>query len=402
MKIASSWSVDQESRQAAVEAYNMILKKLLAPPQFMIVHSSCEYDNKEIIKQLRLLSSNTPIQGGTSCFGVMTENGFHTRNNKGLGILGICDPEGSYGVGIADSKNSPEKAAIRALDQALIQAKRPGEVPIVIIISIHPGYEDQVIRTIEEHVGSNVPIIGGTSADNDMTGQWKQFANDTVASEAISIAAIFPSADIGYAFHSGYEPTNHAGIVTRADGRILYEIDHKPAALVYNNWTKGIANNILRYGGSLVPAATFSPLGNQVVQIGGIPYYRLAYPTEVLENKALKLFAEVVEGSDVVLMKGTHDSLSTRCGRVASVAIESAPFKAEEVQGALVLFCTGCMLAIQDRMSESVTGLNSILKDAPFLCAFTLGEQGCFLGGENRHGNLMIAVLTFGLTKLEQ
>jgi len=27
---------------------------------------------------------------------------------------------------------------------------------------------------------------------------------------------------------------------------------------------------------------------------------------------------------------------------------------------------------------------------------FTLGEQGCFPGGENRHGNLMICATLFG------
>jgi len=27
---------------------------------------------------------------------------------------------------------------------------------------------------------------------------------------------------------------------------------------------------------------------------------------------------------------------------------------------------------------------------------FGLGEQGCFIGGENRHGNLMVVVIVFG------
>ena len=54
------------------------------------------------------------------------------------------------------------------------------------------------------------------------------------------------------------------------------------------------------------------------------------------------------------------------------------------------------MFSIQDRIPEIVSGLNGALDHAPFLCAFTLGEQGCFIEGENRHGNLMIVVLAFG------
>ena len=39
--------------------------------------------------------------------------------------------------------------------------------------------------------------------------------------------------------------------------------------------------------------------------------------------------------------------------------------------------------------------LQAALPGIPFLGSFTFGEQGCFPGGENRHGNLMISVLLF-------
>ncbi|MDZ7260884.1 MAG: FIST C-terminal domain-containing protein [candidate division KSB1 bacterium] len=401
MKIASAWSIDPNAEVAATKAYEMLSEKLEGVPQLMLVHSSCAYDNETVVRRLRSLAPGVPLQGGTSCLGVMTEDGFHTKEGKGLGILGVHDPDGSYGVGIADSRNDPKAAAQSALNQALAQAARPGEVPSAVLITNHPGHEDLVIRAIEEHIGANVPIIGGTSADNDMSGQWQQFANDTVSRQAVSVATLFPSGDIGYAFHSGYEPTSYRGKVTRAEDRILHEIDSRPAAQVYNEWTGGLISDVLPEGGSLVPRATFSPLGNRVGQVGGIPYYRLSYPVAVVQNKALLLFTEVVpEGNEIVLMTGTHDSLATRAGRVASAAIDAAPFGTDETQGALVLFCTGCMLAIQDRMHESVASIRSALEGAPFLCAFTLGEQGCFIGGENRHGNLMVAVVVFGPMKV--
>jgi hypothetical protein len=54
------------------------------------------------------------------------------------------------------------------------------------------------------------------------------------------------------------------------------------------------------------------------------------------------------------------------------------------------------MLAVQERMDEAAEDLKMALHGTPFLCSFTLGEQGCFIGGENRHGNLMVASLLFG------
>ncbi|MFO7598224.1 MAG: FIST N-terminal domain-containing protein [Candidatus Desulfacyla sp.] len=402
MKIASAWSTEPNPETAAAQAYDMLVKKLHDTPRLMLVHSSCEYDNREMVSRLRSLAPGVPLHGGTSCLGVMTEAGFHTREGKGMGILGILDPGGDYGVGISDAGNNPERAAISAVDQALAQAGRPGEVPAAVLTSNYPGHEDGVIRAIEEYIGVDVPIIGGTSADNDMSGRWQQFGNDVVSAQAISVAALFPSGDISYAFHSGYEPTRFRGRVTRAEDRILHEIDNRPAAEVYNEWTEGLIAHVLPVGGSLVPTTTFSPLGNQVGYVGRIPYYRLSYPVEVVQNEALLLFAEVVpEGSEIVLMTGTHDSLATRAGRVAGVAVEAAPFGMDEVEGAMVLFCAGCMLAIQDRMGTALADLNSALSGSPFLCAFTLGEQGCFIGGENRHGNLMVAALVFGPMKLE-
>jgi len=396
MKIEVGWSVNPLAEKAVEEAYSGLFARLQGHPHMLLLHSSVKIDNEAAVRRLRALAPNVPIHGGTSCNGVLTGDGYHTRDGSGLGLLGIRDPEGSYGVGIYDLGEDAPRATQSALDQALAQADRAGEVPAVILISSPPGQEEFIIRAIERHVGSGVPIIGGTAADNDMSGQWQQFGGDRVARQAVSIAALFPSADIGYAFHSGYEPTEHRGRVTRAAGRVLYEIDHRPAARVYNEWTDGLISAVLPGGGSLVPTASMTPLGNPVGRVGDVPYYRLAYPVEVVESEALALFTDVQQDGEIVLMTGTRDSLVSRAGRVAAAAIDNAPFQANQVQGALVLFCTGCMLAVQDRLQESAENLRHVLHDAPFLCAFTLGEQGCFIGGENRHANLMIAVLAFG------
>jgi len=399
MKIASAWSTKSDEDRAATEAYEMLLEKLQGVPQLMLVHCSCNYDNEKLVRRLCELAPGVPLQGGTSCLGVMTDAGVHSHEGRGFGILGLHDPEGGYGVGIAESKGDPEAAVTSALDTALTNSGRPGELPSAVIITNYPGEEERVIGAIEKHLGSKVPIIGGTSADNDMSGQWEQFGNDTVCREAISVATLFPTGEIGYAFHSGYEPTKHRGIVTRADGRVLYEVDGRPIVQVYNEWTGGLLDDVLPEGGSLVPAASFSPIGRHVKKVGDISYFTLSYPVELLADHGLLLFTDISEGDEVVLMTGNCDSLVTRGGRVAKVAVKAAEFNEEEVEGALVLYCTGCMLSVQDRLPEVVADLKTGLHNVPFLCSFTLGEQGCFIGGENRHANLMIAVLVFGPRK---
>lgn len=399
MKIASAWSTQSDEHEAATEAYLSLFEQLEAAPQLILAHSSCAYDNERLLGRLSELAPSIPLQGGTSCLGIITETGFHSEEEIGLGLLGILDPEGGYGVGVAELKGNVNSSVSRALNQALIKAGRPGELPAAVIVTQYPGKEEVVIDAIEGYFGSRVPIIGGTSADNDMSGQWQQFANEAVYQEAVSIATLFPTGNVAYAFHSGYEPTGYRGRVTRAKGRILHEIDGRSAGLVYKEWTGALTDDVWPHGGSLVPAASFSPIGRPVGQIGGISYHRLSYPVELLNDHSLQLFTNIEEDDEVVLMSGTPESLITRPGRVVNFALESAEFGEDEVQGALVLFCTGCMLSVKDSLSEVVEGLRRSLGSAPFLGTFTLGEQGCFLGGENRHGNLMIAVLLFGSQK---
>jgi len=396
MKVASSWSTLPDPQAAANEAYENLFKKLQKPPDLLFVHSSSAYDNQAVLDRLHLKAPDVPMQGGTSCLGVISEEGFHTRNQYGIGLLGIHDPEGDYGVGIAEYGDDPEKATISALVQALDMASRPGETPAAIVMTSCPGKEESNISAIEAYLGSSIPILGGTSADNDMSGQWQQFGNGASCREGISIAVLFPSGDVSYAFHSGYEPTQHRGRVTEAHDRILLKIDDRPAAEVYNEWTGGLISDTLPGGGSLVPTANFTPIGHQVGEVGGIPYFRLSYPVAVLPDRSIQFFAAVQPKKEIVLMKGTPDSLVNRPGRVAESAIEAAAFHREEIQGGLFLFCAGCMLAVEERMGEVVNVLNKTLQGKPFLCSFTLGEQGCFIGGENRHGNLMIASLLFG------
>lgn len=396
MKIATSWSTNPDPIQAAEQAYTSLIGKMAEMPQIMLVHASCLYDGNVLLGRLSELAPGVPMQGGTSCLGVMTEDGFHTENGFGIGLLGIWDPEGAYGVGIADLGDHPHAAVQTALKMAFAQAGRPGEVPSAVLVGNVPGHEELVIRTIEEFVGSGVPIIGATSADNDMSGQWRQFANNRVSKAGVSVAVLFPSGEVGFSFHSGYEPAGPRGMATKASGRILYEIDERPAARVYNEWTNGLISGILPAGGGMVPTATFSPLGNPVGQVRGVSYYRLSYPVEALPGEALLLFTEVEQDSEIALMRGTPDNLLHRTGKAATAALDAAPFSAKDVRGALVLFCTGSMLAVQERMEEARKNFSAALQGAPFLCTFGLGEQGCFIGGENRHGNLMVVVMVFG------
>lgn len=67
-----------------------------------------------------------------------------------------------------------------------------------------------------------------------------------------------------------------------------------------------------------------------------------------------------------------------------------------DVAGGLVIYCAGCRLAVGDELDAVRQQLNEAFDGAPNVAAFTFGEQGCLLGGENHHDNLMISAAVFG------
>lgn len=284
MKIATAWSTAELVDEAVRESFGAIRDRLGADPEMLMVYASAVYDNDALVRQLRRLAPSAQLIGGTSCLGVLTREGFHSVDGRGMGLLAIHDPLGSYGVGIADIGDEVSESTKQAIDGALGLADRPGELPALVLTSSSPGFEEQQIEAIEELLGQGIPIFGGTTADNDMSGKWQQFGNETVHANGFALATLFPSCEIGYAFHSGYEPTDNSGTATRVEGRRLFEIDGKPAAKVYDEWSNGLISAILSEGGSMVPTATFSPLGDRASSIGAVDYYRLVYPVAAKED----------------------------------------------------------------------------------------------------------------------
>jgi hypothetical protein len=276
----------------------------------------------------------------------------------------------------------------------LQNAGRMGETPDLIWLTAAPGHEEAVLQGIADVVGAHVPIAGGSSADNHVSGQWRQLANGALFNDAVVISVFFSSCELAYAFHSGYLPSDHHGVVTRADGRVIHEINGRPAAEVYNEWRHGAIYQALDNSGSILNLTTFAPLGVRAGDINQQNYYLLVHPLSVTPSKGLRLFAEIKAGDEVWLMEGSRDSLSQRAGRVAEAAVNASELR--DIRGALVIYCAGCMLGVYDNMTEVAAGVREALAGAPFLGAFTFGEQGCFMCGANRHGNLMISVVVFG------
>jgi hypothetical protein len=376
-------------------------------PRFVYAFYDHLHDDAQIGALLAHRFPGSAVVGGTSCGGVMTEHGLGGRGS--IGLLLVDDPDGAYGSAATPMGDDPAGAAEHALEQALEAADSPGELPELIWIYQSPGHEEAVVEGLRRVVGDRCPVIGGSSADQDVAGLWRQLGPDGPLTDGVVVGVLFPSGGIGFGFQGGYEPTGSngivtelgyaagdSGIVTEGEGRHILTIDGEPAAQVYNRWIGGtLPEEILAQGGTILAATTMSPLAVGAGHIDEVAHYRLVHPETVTPDGGLTTFAKVEHGARIYGMRGDRERLVQRVGRVADAAIGSLPDGREALAGGLVVYCGGCMLAVGDEVERVAVTAAERFGGTPYLGCFTFGEQGVILD-RNVHANLMISAIAFG------
>jgi hypothetical protein len=415
MRVATSAVSAVATVQSVDAALDELVRRLGGAPDLVLGYHTVE-GGAAIFETLLGRLPAGRFAGCSSCRGVMTEEGLFGFAGGGFALWGVRDPDGAYGTGFAaiDPPDGADRdvaaatardAARRAYAAAVDSAGRRGELPELVWVLAVPGVEEAVLRGLDDVTGGQVPIAGGSAADNTIEGGWTCFAGSEIGRSGVAVVALFPTTALASSFQSGYEPAGPSGTVTRCEGRLVLEIDGRPAARVYDEWTRGLLAAALTGGESnVLSLTTMAPLGREIGRINvdqqSIPYYSLLHPERVTETHALTLFAEVTPGERLYLMQGSIDSLVSRAGRVADAA-RSLLGDGQRgrpnagLAGGLVIYCAGCMLAVGDELPGVAKELATALGGSPFIGAFTFGEQGCLLGGENRHGNLMISVAVF-------
>lgn len=392
-RTATALSLEADSAAAVAELAARLRDPDGRGPDFLTVHHGGGRAAKAVWGHLARAFGAAALHGGSSCLGVMTDQGAAVSGGDAIGAFGIWDPAGCYGTAMAPIGADPRSAAASALKAALSKAGRDGEAPDLVWLTAAPGCEEAVIEGLRDVLGGASPIIGGSAADNAVAGGWTVFDATGIGPDAVVVSVLFPSVPFGLGFESGYAPTAFRGVVTSAAGRSIFAIDGKPAAQVYAEWTgigrlDGGAGHV-----AILGTAALCPLGRKLGEIEGMPIHLLAHPSVAHADGRLDLFAEVEPGEEVWLMRGSHDSLVQRAGRIA----EGARYQIGESPpaGALMVYCGGCMLAVGDRMDEVARSVSLALSGAPFLGVFSFGEQGEMLDHVSRHGNLMISCIAF-------
>jgi hypothetical protein len=332
-----------------------------------------------------------PVVACTSSGGVFTPGGFER------GAFALIGDEGDTALAAVARTATADtaRAAARAAVGELLARMEPH--PSTLLLYATPGFEERILEGIgDAYDGQAPPIYGGSAADDDLSGQWRLALGAQTIREGFVLAGLaHAEAPLG-AFVSGYLPGKQHGVVTKARGRTIAEIDGEPAARVYSRWLDGRLDDAVEQPRVVLADTTLHPLGREVDRIGQVPRYLLSHPHEIGPNGTLSLFTEIAVGDTVACMVGFEGGLMERTEQVVQRARAQVRYAVQPTGGILV-YCGGCVMAIGKRAADVGRMYGAAIGGAPFVGAATFGEVGCFTGRTpvNRHGNLMCSTVLF-------
>lgn len=300
-------------------------------PDFGFLFCSPRFDVEEVVSGVHdaLSEYGTEFVGGTTS-GELSKAG----STFGSAVLLLVDSdEMSFFTGYADGlHDDPVAAGEHAIDTAItdayLQSDRYRAVFTVMagLTATQPGVEFKVLEGLSRRLGTDIPVIGGSAADDMRLDQTFQFLNGQVFEDAVVVAAIESDLPIRVGQEHGMNTKLATGVITAVDGKVIREISGRPAAEFYADAIgttvedlqdtfeapSGIElQNVFRYALEKTLADEITP-GN----------LRLFTPIAVTEDGGLDITVELSENTSIYVVEG-EDADIISAGRDAFAHIST-------------------------------------------------------------------------------
>lgn len=387
MKALTGFSKNKNAYQAGLEAAKMAGKNKDA--KLVFAYMSCDYKIKDVIKGIKEVYS-CPVIGNTSFTGVIMPEGYIGGNEPFVGIMVLSDPSMVVGVGFADRKayQSARDAGEAATKAARVMTKMPyNDEPDLMYMTASPTEEEFFLKGANRVVG-RVPLFGGSTADNTISGNWSLYLDNKVTGEGVAVALIYMKNGFVNEFTGAYRETKDMGIITKVEGtRQLVSIDGVPAVKKYAQWRGRKPSEFM--GAKLLSETITSPLGVKD-RLGDLIAIR--HPMNGNDDYSMNIGANLAEGTTVIRMEATVDELISSVGKTLKKLNSRCK---KPVVAYHLVHCGGRRAGIDNRINEVYKEIKKNVGGVPFIMEFTFGEYGYVEDGNNTTGGLMLSFTAF-------
>ena len=364
MKARVGSSILANSYEAGVETAKNAMKGI-KNPKLGLLFTSIKYNQDEVIKGIKSVNKNIKVIGCTSSGAIMTPEGIISSDNGFAGMMLLEDNELNVGVASSPRGNNPRETGKRIAKEAMNNAGKK-HAPVAFAMFASPAEEEYYLKGIQDVIGE-VPMFGGSAADDAVAGDWKVFCEEKVFGDGCAVAFFYTTKDIKNVFTGAYEETDTVGIVTKVENdRKICEIDHVPALKKFAEWNGLNADDLM--GQNLLVASIPCAIGVKTIQ-GDLIAVR--HPMIGNADYSFNVGAKIAEKTAVIQLKNDVDGLIN--GAVQTIKEVKTDF---DPAALFLVHCGGRKLHIGDRVDEDFVAIKTACGNIPFIVAFTFGEYG--------------------------
>ena len=327
-------------------------------PALTLAFTTDAYAPYALWRALLSQDGSSPLLG-FQCGGVITREGML---EQGIGIATIGG-DITVATSIETGLDGDPFSTGQRLGSSLA-TRVPDGLALLLPNGFLPGaYE--FTRGLYASMGPDYRYVGGASGDNRKFESTCQFTESALEQDAVA-AALVSGCAIGAAIGHGWEPHGDPLVITRSQGKRLYELDGRPAFQVYSERLGvTIRRDAFRSYSMVNPFGFVDISGNYVIRDA----------RAVNDDDSMDFVTELPERAVARLMKGEVSALV----EAARAVTGKATSEVDRPTLGLVFDCISRYLLMGDRFNEEIDALVSgVGEDVPFLGALTFGEIGSF------------------------
>jgi hypothetical protein len=333
-------------------------------PGLVLVFSSIRFADARVLKGVRSVTGGSPLIGCSDAGGIRVSG----ASKRAVTVIGLGGEGLTFHTSVTRGlATDPEAAGLR-LSRDLNDAVRRPDAKLALLFSDGLTANNSALLRGLVSSGWKLPVVGGAAADDFFFQRTYQFFNDEVLTDAATAAVICGDLRVGVGVRHGWMPLGRPRKVTRAQGHVIYQLDHRPAVSIYEDYL-GIKKEELLED-PLAQWAMAYPLGTA---IGGQQELLLRDAIRVGKAGSLICTGEIGRGSAVRLMIGGYESALEAAQQAAHDAIEQ--IGRQRLKGAIVLSSA----ARQKMLGSEYQGEIDVVRDA-------LGGSGVRMGGFYTYG----------------
>ena len=366
------------------------MANVIENPQVGLLFTSCVQDQNKIMEGAKSVLGDVPVIGCTSSAAICTQDGYL---NKETGYSGMMLFGGDLEVvtaGSAQTDETPREVGRKVAREAISKVKGEDTEPDFFFMSASPANEEEYLEGIQDVIG-NVPVFGGSAADNTVEGKWSILNDGEAFADGLTIAIFYTKGEMKNLYTGAYHETNNVGVITKVrDERTLVEIDHEPALKKYAEWTGKTVESLM--GNNLLTETICAPLGVKD-PIGKVTAVR--HPMFGNDDLSMNIGANLALNTAVIQLSNTPEGIL----KANEETINNLnKLMVSEVNSYFLVHCGGRRLGlalsqIEDRIYPEV---KKVIPDKEFLMVFTFGEYGTGDHSSNTVGGLSLSYTAFG------